>query len=171
MYFNEILGIDKVGKNEKVFYRVAIRAIILKDKNILMVKSNTGDYKFPGGGVERGETPEDTLRREVNEETGYILNEVKDKFGIIIERYQRKRMGYTLFEMSSNYYICSVYEEKGEQSLDEYEEKLGFTPIWISLDDVIKENEIILNSDGKINSWVKRETLVLKKIKDYIEKN
>ncbi|MBI6015060.1 NUDIX domain-containing protein, partial [Clostridium perfringens] len=45
---------------------------------ILLDISNRGDYKFPGGGVEKGETPEETLRREVQEETGYILNEVKE---------------------------------------------------------------------------------------------
>ena len=70
MYFNKVLGMKEFGKDEKVFYRVAIRAIILQGDKILMVKSNTGDYKFPGGGVEKGETPEETLRREVQEETG-----------------------------------------------------------------------------------------------------
>lgn len=46
MYFNEVIGLKEVDKEEKVFYRVAIRAVILKEDKILMVKSNTGDYKF-----------------------------------------------------------------------------------------------------------------------------
>lgn len=171
MYFNKILGIKELDKDENVFYRVAMRAIILKGDKILMVKSNTGDYKFPGGGVEKGETPEETLRREVTEETGYILNEVKEELGIVIERDRRRRMGCTLFEMTSHYYICNVTEEKIEQCLDKYEEELGFLPVWISLEDVIKENENILNKNGKINPWVKRETFVLNKIKEYIDKN
>lgn len=172
MYFNEVIGLKEVDKEEKVFYRVAIRAVILKDDKILMVKSNTGDYKFPGGGVENGESPEETLRREVIEETGYILDEVKGKMGIIIERDRRKKKGYSLFEMTSHYYFCDVTNEKLEQNLDKYEEELGFLPIWISLDDAIKENECIIE-EGKasINPWVNRETFVLKKIREYVCKN
>ncbi|HHD2753676.1 TPA: NUDIX hydrolase [Clostridium perfringens] len=172
MYFNEVIGLKEVDKEEKVFYRVAIRAIILKDDKILMVKSNTGDYKFPGGGVENGETPEETLRREVTEETGYILDEVKDEMGIIIERDRRKKKGYSLFEMTSHYYFCDVTNKKVEQSLDKYEEELGFLPIWISLDNAIKENELIIE-EGKsnINPWIVRETFVLKKIREYYYRN
>lgn len=172
MYFNEVIGLKEVGKEEKVFYRVAIRAIILKDDKILMVKSNTGDYKFPGGGVENGESPEETLRREVTEETGYILDEVKDEMGIIIERNRRKKKGYSLFEMTSHYYFCDVTNKKVEQNLDKYEEELGFLPIWISLDNAIKENEIIIE-EGKsnINPWIVRETFVLKKIREYYYRN
>ncbi|MDZ4992498.1 NUDIX domain-containing protein [Clostridium perfringens] len=172
MYFNEVLGIKEVGKEEKVFYRVAIRAVILNDDKILMVKSNTGDYKFPGGGVENGETPEETLRREVTEETGYILDEVKDEMGIIIERDRRKKKGYSLFEMTSHYYFCDVTNEKVEQNLDKYEEELGFLPVWISLDDAIKENERVIEEEKtNINPWVNRETFVLSKIKEYIYKD
>lgn len=172
MYFNEVIGLKEVGKEEKVFYRVAIRAIILKDDKILMVKSNTGDYKFPGGGVENGESPEETLRREVTEETGYILDEVKDEMGIIIERNRRKKKGYSLFEMTSHYYFCDVTNKKVEQNLDKYEEELGFFPIWISLDNAIKENELIIE-EGKsnINPWIVRETFVLKKIREYYYRN
>lgn len=172
MYFNEVIGLKEVGKEEKVFYRVAIRAIILKDDKILMVKSNTGDYKFPGGGVENGESPEETLRREVTEETGYILDEVKDEMGIIIERNRRKKKGYSLFEMTSHYYFCDVTNKKVEQNLDKYEEELGFLPIWISLDNAIKENELIIE-EGKsnINPWIVRETFVLKKIREYYYRN
>lgn len=168
MYFNKVFGIKEFGKDEKVFYRLAMRAIILSNDKILMVKANTGDYKFPGGGVEKGETKEETLKREVKEETGYTLEEVKESFGVLVERNKRRRMGCTIFEMTSKYYICDVNKEKGEQSLDKYEEELGFTPVWISLEDAIKENENVLRQKEKINPWVRRETFVLKKIKEYL---
>ena len=101
----------------------------------------------------------------------YNIDVVKEKFGVLIERDRRRRMGCTIFEMTSHYYLCSVIEERGEQHLDKYEEELGFTPIWISLDEVIRENENILNQREKINPWVKRETFVLKKIKEYLNEN
>ena len=47
------------------FYREAVRAIILTNKKIALVKSEKeGYYKFPGGGIENGETHQQTLIRE-----------------------------------------------------------------------------------------------------------
>lgn len=47
------------------------RAIIIKDKRLLLVTGHNSDcYWTPGGGVEEGESPEEALRREVQEELG-----------------------------------------------------------------------------------------------------
>lgn len=36
--------------------RTAVRGVIHYQNKILMVQTNRGDYKFPGGGMEEGET-------------------------------------------------------------------------------------------------------------------
>ena len=47
-------GIDIRGKE---VHRQAVRAVILRGRELLMVNSaNVGDYKFPGGGVNKGES-------------------------------------------------------------------------------------------------------------------
>ena len=51
--------------------RTAVRGVIHYQNKILMVQTNCGDYKFPGGGMEEGETEKETLLREITEETGY----------------------------------------------------------------------------------------------------
>ena len=56
-----------------VYKRTAVRGIIQKDKKYLLIYSKYGDHKFPGGGLKQGESLEETLLREVQEETGYIV--------------------------------------------------------------------------------------------------
>lgn len=61
--------------------RIGTAAIIIKDGLILLGKRKgshgDGDWGFPGGHLEYGETPEDCLRREVTEETGLTISTIK----------------------------------------------------------------------------------------------
>ena len=56
--------------------RVAAYALVHRDARVLLVRAGPastvpGTWFLPGGGVEHGEHPEETLVREVEEETGY----------------------------------------------------------------------------------------------------
>lgn len=169
MIFNYVLGIQEAEKEKiNINYREAVRAIILQDNNIFMVHTNKGDYKFPGGGVKKAESHEDTLKREVREETGYIVNKVVDKIGIVIERKLDEYEENSVFEMSSYYYLCEISDNKVVQQLDDYESELDFQPLWIPLDKAIHSNEEILKKNDKNkNAWVYRETNVLKALKEH----
>lgn len=170
MFFNYELGLQNLDKEKvKMNYRVAVRAIIFKDNDLLMVHTNKGDYKFPGGGVNSEESHEEALKREVSEETGYILDSVSDKVGVITERKADEYEESSVFEMSSHYYICEISNSTTIQQLDDYEAELDFRPVWISVDKAIEINEEILNEDNKDrNPWVDRDTSVLKEIKERI---
>ena len=57
-----------------------VGAIILNNKNeILLVKSNKwkGSYVIPGGHIEFGEDIENALQREIMEETGLNIYDIK----------------------------------------------------------------------------------------------
>lgn len=48
---------------------------------LIFAKERIGQYKLPGGGKEHDETPEQTFVREVYEETGYNVKNIR-KIGI-----------------------------------------------------------------------------------------
>jgi len=58
--------------------KVDIRAVIFKDKKILMVKENTdGKWSLPGGWGDIGLTPSEVAVKEVKEESGFDVKATK----------------------------------------------------------------------------------------------
>lgn len=163
MIFEEVIGLDKTPDKNKIIHRVAIRAIIYKDNQFLMISNNKGDIKFPGGGLELNESHEDAIKREVEEETGYIVSDVKELMGTVIERRQDKFEENCIFEMRSYYYHCKVTGEKTEQSLDDYEAELEYTAKWVGLDEAISVNQDVVKEKDR-NPWVNRELFVLQQL-------
>ncbi|WEO97413.1 NUDIX hydrolase [Streptomyces sp. FXJ1.172] len=57
--------------------RVAAYAVCVREGQLLLARSpgpdGTPEWVLPGGGMEHGEDPYDTVRREVTEETGYRI--------------------------------------------------------------------------------------------------
>lgn len=68
--------------NEKVLMVVASAFVFDKENRVLMQnRSDNGQWGFPGGFMELGESIQDTARREVFEETGLLLDKI-ELFGI-----------------------------------------------------------------------------------------
>ena len=168
MIFNYLIGLLETSREiTHTKYREAVRAVIFQDQKILLVQSNRGDYKFPGGGVEMDESHEAALLREVAEETGYVNGMVIEKMGTVIERRPDKFQTDTIFQMNSHYYLCELNnEEKVAQKLDDYENEQDFTPKWVRIDEAIAENRIILQQ-VKHNGWIRRENYVLNQLKKF----
>ena len=55
----------------------SVRAIVLKDENVLVVRTLSGLHIEPGGRREAGETLLQTLQREVLEEAGWTIEHVQ----------------------------------------------------------------------------------------------
>ncbi|TDL82416.1 NUDIX hydrolase [Peribacillus frigoritolerans] len=161
-----MLGIQEIDEGKvRINNREAVRAIIIQNNKILMVHSNLGDLKFPGGGVERNESHAEGLIREVAEETGYLNGSVGDKMGVVIERHLDDYDKDAVFRMTSHYYLCELTGgEAVEQQLDEYESEQEYTPKWVKLEDAMEQNQIILNQCEQ-SVWIKRENFVLTELK------
>lgn len=75
---NKILTSQKKVENNPTYLFVVAAALVDQDKNILVQqrpegKPMAGLWEFPGGKVEAGETPEDALVRELEEELGLVV--------------------------------------------------------------------------------------------------
>ena len=75
----DILGSNRFDNYTKT--RDGSRAIIVQDGRILLTHElNSGWWLIPGGGIEEGETPEECVIREVEEETGLIVRPTEQFF-------------------------------------------------------------------------------------------
>jgi 8-oxo-dGTP pyrophosphatase MutT (NUDIX family) len=148
------------------YLRRAVRAVVLKDGRCLMTYSaHEGDYKFPGGGVLPAESHRQALARELLEETGYTLRQVKTILGTAIELDFSEGENTSVFRMISFYYLCEIHDEQGPLSLDPYEEELGFTPRWVMLRNTLQNNEQLARQGSSDQLfWLARETAVLRKL-------
>jgi len=154
--------------DDQLFIRTAVRAIIKKDDQYVMIQSLLyKDIKFPGGGQEQNESDIDTLYREVLEETGLTIKKDTIKpYGMMIEKRKSTINEHEVFYMESKYYTCEVEDHIKKQLLSDYEITYDYQVIHISLEDAIKQNESLLYKDTKAIPWVKRELRVLEYLKD-----
>lgn len=91
--------------------RVAAYALCVRDGQILLARwLNDGrpEWTLPGGGMEHGEDPHDTVLREVDEETGYHV-EVTGLLGVRSVRFTtRHRFGRTV----DRHHVGIMYEAR-----------------------------------------------------------
>jgi 8-oxo-dGTP pyrophosphatase MutT (NUDIX family) len=155
---------SKVGY-QPILYRNAVRAIILNDNKVLLVYSETSkEFKFPGGGLEQGETRHFALRREVKEEVGRNIKSVNEPLGYVDQIYNDIYDEKKYFYQRSYYYFCEVEDEYLGLNLSESEIALKFLPKWVEIDEAIAVNQAKLDS-GDAFPWTERELYVMKLLK------
>ena len=99
-----------------------VAAIIIKDDKYFIAQRNRNkhmglSWEFPGGKVEKGETFEFALKREIKEELNIEIN-IKNKLGE--ENYQDDKINVKL-----HYFICSY--ANGDINLSEHENSAWIT--------------------------------------------
>jgi 8-oxo-dGTP pyrophosphatase MutT (NUDIX family) len=103
---------------------------VVEDGRILMShESGSGLWMIPGGGMEPGEDERDCCRREVAEETGYLV----EPTACVLEITDY----YRDLKHVNRYYLASV-TGRTEQHLTEREEKAGMGPEWIPVEEAME---------------------------------
>lgn len=150
--------------------RTAVRGIILRDGQLLMIRSSFGEVKFPGGGQEDGETDEETLLREVLEETGYTaLKESIRPYGEVIEK-RRSKYEDTIWHQKNRYYFCTISGTQAPCSYTENEQRHGMHQLWITPAEAVALNRQMVQREGQ-NPWNRRELAVLELLLAHFEEN
>lgn len=131
---NTVPIINQYGKSHKKSpckKRIACRGIILKEDKILVLQQkNTGMMLLPGGGLENGESYADCCKREVLEETGFVVNPVHH-FLTVNEYYEDR-----LYE--THFFFCEIVEAAAPK-LTEHEILAGACAQWVKIDDAVLE--------------------------------
>ena len=146
----------------KRFRRPSVRGIIFKDKKIAMVYSQKYDYyKFPGGGIEAGESHNTALIREVLEETGLkIIPDSINEYGYVLRIQKSTYNENEIFEQENYYYLCDVEDSLVTQYLDDYENEERFTLEYVTSNYARNVNRTH-DHNGYDNILIERETKVL----------
>lgn len=120
-----------------------VAAIIQDGDRYFATQRGYGDYKdwweFPGGKVEAGETPEEALVREIQEELDTTIK--VERFLTTVD------WDYPKFHLTMHCYLCTVAE--GDLTLREHE-----AAKWLTMDDIDSVN------------WLPADVLVVNALKE-----
>ena len=160
------MDLKDYGGCTRVFTRHSARSIIIKEKRVAMVHSLEYDYyKFPGGGIENGESPVEAMIRETREEAGLcIIPGTVREYGLV-HRIQRSDRDLSECFVQDNYYfLCEAMDNTVSQDLDEYEAKESYRLEYIDPDTAIRKNREVQNSPYSTMMF-EREARVLELLK------
>lgn len=164
--------IDKKNyiENGTTGYRPSVRGVILKgDKLALVYSKKYNYYKFPGGGIDEGESHIQTLIREVKEESGLeVIKDTIREYGYV-KRIEKGKFE-DIFVQENFYYICDVADTVGKQALDAYEDEEGFELQFVTpkqaIDTNLFGNHYEKSESVQFVSMLERESRVMKMIID-----
>ena len=54
-------------------FPISVKGVVLRERVVLLLKNERDEWELPGGKLELHETPQDCLKREIEEETGLTI--------------------------------------------------------------------------------------------------
>ncbi len=146
--------------------RPSARCVTIRDGKVAMVHSaKYNSYKFPGGGIEPGETPEEAMIREALEEAGLVVIPASVREYGLVHRVDRSvQPGVDYFVQDNYYFLCQVEPTLRPQKLDGYEAAEGYTLKYVDPDRAIRINRAASHGPQS-PAMLEREARVLELLK------
>lgn len=117
---------------------IRVKALMVNEKNELLIVHNNYTYQFPGGHWRANESLEESLKREIKEETG-IDSTIEAGPFMVIEEYYPNYLGIGRSRCNKMYYYI-VHSNEGpkveEMSLSELEKETDFNLFYIPIKDM-----------------------------------
>lgn len=116
------MGLHEPSDGPVTFERSAARAVVFDENGRIAVMhfTATGSYKLPGGGIDDGEDKLDALQRELQEEMGYMVRDIRE-LGIVDEmRYfcGMHQTSYCYTARVDTYVGTALTEKEAEQGMN-----------------------------------------------------
>lgn len=150
--------------------RNSVKAIIVEDGRILLnrCESSMGEYySLPGGGQRLGETLQETLQREVMEETGYHVQPLR--LSGIYERISPNRSDVNAHKIY-HIFSCKLSDADGEEPMDMDQCQLGIE--WVPIRQLSKINLFPRAIRDNIRAFMKcEETFYVGSERDFLSSN
>ncbi len=142
----KVLSIGETIQNPNEV-KMKSRAIIIDNKGKILIANYGGVYLLPGGSIDEGENPNDTIIRELKEEAGLEFQQLEPfaKIRYFQNRYPT-REGRTIDRLLITYYYIGSEKDaiKYHRELTEKEIKDGFELKYRSIEEIermLSENE------------------------------
>ena len=123
-----------------------VAAIIIKDDQVFATQRGYGEFQgwweFPGGKMEAGESPQEALKREINEELDADIQ--------VNELLETVEWDYPNFHLTMRCFICSLLSESIH--LNEHE-----AATWLNLENL------------RSVKWLPADEILLDKIAEYMK--
>lgn len=111
--------------------RIGARAVFFKDGKLCMLYLRNKDrYTLPGGGVEKDETPQTAVKREVLEETGYAVTKASET--LILKEY------FTDSIWHHHFFHCEISGGQKRPVLTKEEVEWGLAVVFKPLDEALR---------------------------------
>ena len=145
---------------------IRVKALVINNKGEVLLAHNNNTYQFLGGHREQNEALEDTLIREIKEETGMNVNLENGPF-MQITTFDNNYFGTSKKVCNKIYYFVVYCDDKPnfeETNYDELERQSEFYLVYVKINELEKFLEDAV-SDKEIDQGIAREMLLV--VKEY----
>ena len=147
-----------------------VEALLLKTiKFFYLMKKKNDKYVIPGGGVEENESYINCLKREIKEETGYLIS--SNECFLVIKEYFYWNKNW---EHIQHYFICDIVSYENQLNLTAREKEEECIPKWVDIEkaiEIFSSYQSDLSLDTATIGLYKRELLALEEYLELVKKD